>query len=246
MAAVSFTSFRRGIRMRVLEAAGPVAVLVVVCMQGCAGANTAPSSGLVPVSTAAPERLAELEVLYEARADSALMNFIEADVHFMTGMIAHHAQALVMSQLAPTHGASASLRTLTARTINAQSDEIQTMSAWLEARGQPVPEIHIHGIELIVEGVDHEMTMMPGMLTDEQMVELDAARGGEYDRLFLTYMIQHHSGAVQMVHDLFATDGAAQDDSVFKIASDIQADQTTEIRRMELMLEALPDRRRPR
>jgi uncharacterized protein (DUF305 family) len=119
------------------------------------------------------------------------------------------------------------------------------MSTWLEARGQPVPEIHIHGTELMVEGVDHDMAMMPGMLTDAQMRELDAARGREYDRLFLTYMIQHHSGAVRMVHELFATDGAAQDDTVFKIASDIQADQTTEIRRMELMLEALPDEPRP-
>jgi uncharacterized protein (DUF305 family) len=160
-------------------------------------------------------------------------------------MIAHHAQALVMSQLAPTHGASASVRTLTARIINSQNDEIQTMSAWLEARGQPVPQIHIEGTELSVEGVSHEMTMMPGMLTDEQIAELDSATEVEYDRLFLTYMIQHHSGAVQMVHELFATDGAALDDSVFKIASDIQADQTTEIRRMELMLEALPRRPRP-
>ena len=80
---------------------------------------------------------------------------------------------------------------------------------------------------------------MPGMLTQEQMRELDAGRGREFDRLFLKYMIQHHQGAVSMVHDLFATDGAGQDDLAFKLASDIQVDQITEIRRMELMLEEL-------
>ena len=83
------------------------------------------------------------------------------------------------------------------------------------------------------------MTRMPGMLTPEQMRELDAARGREFDRLFLTDMIQHHRGAVTMVHDLFATDGAAQDEQAFKLASDIQVDQTTEIARMERMLAEL-------
>ena len=81
---------------------------------------------------------------------------------------------------------------------------------------------------------------MPGMLTEEQLQELDAARGAEFDRLFLTYMIQHHQGAVTMVLDLFATDGAAQDEAAFKLASDIQVDQRTEIARMKLMLESLP------
>ena len=81
---------------------------------------------------------------------------------------------------------------------------------------------------------------MPGMLTSEQLEDLEKARGPEYDRLFLTYMIQHHEGAVTMVHELFATDGAAQDDVAFKLASDIQVDQITEIARMRRMLEALP------
>jgi len=80
--------------------------------------------------------------------------------------------------------------------------------------------------------------LMPGMLTPQQMRELDAARGSDFDRIFLTYMIQHHGGAVTMVHDLFGTDGAALDEAVFKIASDIQADQTSEIARMKRMLEA--------
>ena len=84
------------------------------------------------------------------------------------------------------------------------------------------------------------------MLSPEQMQELEAAQGPDFDRLFLTYMIQHHQGAVSMVHDLFATDGAAQDDLIFKIASDIQVDQITEINRMQQMLEALPAARRRR
>jgi uncharacterized protein (DUF305 family) len=82
---------------------------------------------------------------------------------------------------------------------------------------------------------------MPGMLTPEQLAELVAARGGQFDRTFLAYMIQHHRGAVTMVHDLFATDGAAQDEAVFKLASDIQVDQTTEIARMESMLAEMDD-----
>ncbi len=91
----------------------------------------------------------------------------------------------------------------------------------------------------MVHGADHAMHM-PGMLTPDQIRELDEARGPDFDRLFLTYMIQHHNGAVTMVHDLFGADGAAQGDLAFKLASDIQVDQISEIARMELMLEALP------
>ena len=91
---------------------------------------------------------------------------------------------------------------------------------------------------MIMNGVEHEM-LMPGMLTDEQMRQLDAARGNDFDRLFLTYMIQHHTGATKMVKDLFDTYGAAQDDLVFKFASDVNVDQTTEIARMQRMLAAL-------
>jgi uncharacterized protein (DUF305 family) len=99
--------------------------------------------------------------------------------------------------------------------------------------------VHIDGLDLMIHGVaDHHMHM-PGMLTRAQLEELNAARGARFDRLFLTYMIQHHRGAVTMVHELFATDGAGQDEAAFKLASDIQVDQLTEIERMELMLEEL-------
>jgi len=215
-----------------------VASAVLVAVGACGGSTPTPQTVSPPRD---PEQVAQLEALYRARQDSALMRFNAADVRFMQGMIAHHTQALIMSRLAPSHGASPEVQTLTARTINAQSDEIATMQRWLAERGQPVPEIHVMGTSMMMMGPAQDMGAMPGMLTDEQMHALDAARGVEFDRLFLTYMIQHHTGAVTMVHELFGTDGAAQGDSTFKIASDIQVDQTTEIRRMESMLEALPD-----
>lgn len=200
------------------------------------GTEPRPSSASTETSTATGT--AELEAIYRARADSARMRFTEADVRFMTGMIGHHAQALVMAEMAPTHGASPEVRVLCARILNAQRDEIATMQRWLRERDRPVPEVHIVGTTMSVHGPEYA-THMPGMLTQEQIRQLDAAREAEFDRLFLTYMIRHHEGAVTMVHDLFATDGAAQDGLTFKIASDIQVDQLTEIERMELMLEAL-------
>jgi uncharacterized protein (DUF305 family) len=217
---------------------------------------------IVPIAPALAQEeasTAELEALYEARTDSARMRFIKSDVEFMSGMIHHHAQALVMGRLAPTHGASPTIQTLAARIINAQEDEIATMEQWLADRGQPVPEAHLELPNLTLYIPEHDSThaaghapdtaheashvvqQMPGMLTPEQIQELDEAQGAEFDRLFLTYMIQHHQGAVTMVHELFAIDGAAQDPATFKLASDIQVDQRTEIDRMERMLEALPD-----
>jgi uncharacterized protein (DUF305 family) len=153
-------------------------------------------------------------------------------------MIHHHAQAIVMANWAPTHGASPSVRTLADRIINAQQDEIATMQHWLRDRQLPVPDATPGGMKMTMNGVEHEM-LMPGMLTEAQMKELDAARGPEFDRLFLTYMIQHHRGAVSMVKQLFDTYGAGQDETVFKFASDVNVDQSTEIARMQKMLVAL-------
>ena len=162
----------------------------------------------------------------------------KADVDFMSGMIHHHAQAIVMSRWAPTHGASPSVLTLTERIINAQQDEIASMQRWLRSHGQPVPEPDPHGMMMEMGGMKHEM-LMPGMLTDAQMKQLDESRGKDFDRFFLTFMIQHHQGAVTMVNDLFATPGAAQEQSVYKMASDVFADQTTEIERMQKMLASM-------
>ena len=172
----------------------------------------------------------------QARADSGRMAFTAADVHFMQGMIHHHAQAVVMAGWAQTHGARPDVKTLAQRIDVAQRDEMGFMQRWLRERHQDVPDPLAH------YEMGHDMpgmspsTMMPGMLTPEQMSQLDAARGPDFDRLFLTFMIQHHQGAITMVDQLFASPGAGQELYVFRFASDVNADQTTEIDRMRLML----------
>lgn len=221
--------------MRAISIVRVAAILVsTLATAACGGAGAAaPSTGPEPSAAS------DMEALYNARLDSARARFTEADVHFMTAMIAHHAQALQMSELAPDRAGSPAIRTLAARIINGQKDEIATMQTWLRDRGQPVPELHVMNGRVMVHGADHAMHM-PGMLTPEQMRRLEAARGAEFDRLFLTYMIQHHQGAVGMVHELFGTDGAGQDEDAFRLASDVQVDQITEIARMERMLSAMP------
>ena len=169
---------------------------------------------------------------------SAQHTYTAADVNFFNGMIPHHAQALVMAGWAKSHGASPTVLTLTERIINAQNDEIASMQRWLRDRHLPVPEANPRGMTMKMGGMEHEM-LMPGMLTEAQMKQLDAARGKDFDRLFLTFMIQHHQGAVSMVTELLETNGAAQDVTVYKVASDISADQTTEIDRMQKMLASL-------
>jgi uncharacterized protein (DUF305 family) len=173
-----------------------------------------------------------------ARADSARLPYTAADIQFMTGMISHHAQAVVMAKMAPTHGASPAVQTLCARIINAQNDEIALMQNWLRDRNQPVPEAKPMPMKMVMNGQVMEM-LMPGMLTDEQMKQLDAARGTDFDKLFLRGMIQHHQGAIKMVQQLFATPGAAQDEAVFKFANNVTVDQSTEIHRMQQMLLAV-------
>lgn len=239
------------------------ALFLIVCVAAVTDADVAAAQeeNAAHQPTLSPS---EYEALYRARTDSARMRFTEADVEFVTGMIGHHAQALIMSDLAPTNGASPQVQTLAARIINAQKDEIALMQQWLRDRGQPVPMVRIDGLNLTIEmsapegqmnhnehnehneHAGHDMHageahMMPGMLTQEQLEELAAAFGPEFDRLFLTGMIAHHGGAVTMVTDLFAVDGTGQDEAVFKLASDVQVDQLTEIARMELMLEQYTD-----
>jgi uncharacterized protein (DUF305 family) len=176
-----------------------------------------------------------------ARVASAQVS--PADVHFMTGMIHHHAQAVLMAKWAPTHGARPELQRLAERILVGQSDEIVLMRGWLLDRGAPVPEPTPGPMRMQVDGMDH-MMLMPGMLTDAQLAGLDSARGAAFDRLFLTLMIQHHAGAIEMVRTLFASPGAGQDPLVFRFASDVVADQTAEIARMRSLLDASPDHRR--
>jgi len=111
------------------------------------------------------------------------------------------------------------------------------MQQWLRDRGQIVPDATATRHRMKMDGMEHDM-LMPGMLTDEEMSALDRARGAEFDRLFLTGMIKHHRGAIDMVDVLFKAYGAAQDEMVFKFASDVYADQSIEIDRMQQMLES--------
>ena len=201
---------------------------------GCGGSRSA-------VQTAPPtpvKVLGDSAAIANAKPDATRFAYTQADVHFISGMIGHHAQAITMARLAPTHGASPSMQTLAGRVINAQQDEIALMQQWLKDRGQQVPEASRTGVKMTMGGMTHEMTM-PGMLTEQQLQELDKAQGKQFDELFLRYMIQHHQGAVSMVKELFSTRGAGLDETVFKLASDVNVDQTTEIERMQKMLFAL-------
>ena len=174
----------------------------------------------------------------EQRALGIYQPYSDADIDFMTGMIPHHAQAVIMAGWAPTHGARSDVSILCARIVVGQADEIRSMQQWLSDRDLPVPDATSTRMKMKMNGVEHEM-LMPGMLTDEEMASLDKARGPEFDRLFLLGMIKHHQGAIDMVNDLFKAYGAAQDDTIYKFASDVFADQSIEIEVMHKMLESV-------
>jgi uncharacterized protein (DUF305 family) len=164
-----------------------------------------------------------------------------ADVRFMQGMIMHHAQAVEMTALIESHTVNKNLRSLGARISSSQSDEIKFMKRWLEARGEPTSPMmpEMHGMDMSMNMSAHSM-LMPGMLTQKQMEALKKAKGEEFDRLFLTGMIQHHSGALIMVKDLFDTAGAGQDAELFNFATDVDSGQRAEIRIMQTMLGEKP------
>lgn len=172
------------------------------------------------------------------------VTFVDADVHFMQGMIPHHMQALQMTALVRQHATTDAVRQMALRMEISQRDEIQLMETWLRERGQSIDmsmaamESHgMHGMGgmQMVNGLHY----MPGMLTTEQFEALQSARGVEFDRLFLEGMIQHHQGAIDMVANLFNTSGAAQESTIFKFAEDVDADQQMEIDRMRGILEQI-------
>jgi len=212
--------------------------LAIVLLAACAGPScrsAAPAAGrpapappiVQPGAPGQPSR-----VIDAAHAsDLSQVQYTGADIKFMQGMIGHHAQAIEMVALAATRAASDGLRKLALRIDVSQKDEMQMMREWLLARGQQIPDPRAH----------HMMgaTLMPGMLTPEEMARLAAATGTEFDRLFLEGMIKHHAGAIAMVHDLFATEGAGQTPEIFAYASDVDADQRMEIDRMGSMLKEL-------
>jgi uncharacterized protein (DUF305 family) len=170
-----------------------------------------------------------------AHQDLAGPSHTPADVRFMRQMIAHHAQALEMSALAPERSSHDQVRLLARRIAMGQADEMALMEQWLRARGEAVEdpaEAHRHH--------DHEAPHpMPGMLTAPQMARLAAASGAEFDRLFLEAMIFHHEGALAMVEELFATPGAGEEAEVYQFASHVDGDQRIEIARMYRLLNSL-------
>lgn len=194
-----------------------LALPVVLAWAGCSTAAARADIDLTPVAT---------------------LPHTEADVHFMAGMIPHHAQAVLIGGWAAERTARADIRVLAERIVVGQRDEIALMQTWLRDRNETVPPADATHLRMTMNGIEHDM-IMPGMLDTEELEELDRARGAEFDRLFLTYMIRHHEGAITMVDQLFGAPGAAQDEVVFRFASDVYADQTTEVERMLTMLESL-------
>jgi len=213
----------------------PLAVSLV-----CALALAGCSRGIRPASPAAPVAPAAA-----ARPDSGLPPYSAADVRFMSGMIVHHAQAVLMSGWAATHGASPAVSELCERINVSQRDEIAAMQRWLGERHQAVPDADTMA-QRTMAGIGGPMSMpemgqpmlMPGMLNGTQLSQLDSARGPTFDRLLLTFMIQHHQGALTMVQDLVNSPGAGRDGLVFQFASDVSAGQAAEIDRMRHMLAA--------
>ena len=212
-----------------------VAALLIVV--GCASCRTAGVESRPPVESPPPivqpgAPGQSTQVIGAAKAiDLSQVQFIGADIKFMQGMIGHHTQAVEMVALVPSRSSREDVRSLAHRIDLSQQDEIKMMQAWLQSRGQPVPApgaMHVHGA-----------TLMPGMLTEEEMAKLAEAKGDEFDRLFLLGMIKHHSGALVMVADLFSSPGAGQEVEIFAFASDVESDQRMEIDRMGGMLNAV-------
>ena len=210
----------------------PIAALVLTAAAAGASCGTAAPVAAKPpiVQPGAPGQASQVITAAQA-SDLSQVQYTGADIKFMQGMIGHHAQAVEMVALVPQRSGSDAVRKLAQRIDVSQQDEIKMMREWLLARSQQIPDPRAH----------HMMgtTLMPGMLTPEEMARLAAAKGAEFDRLFLEGMIKHHSGAITMVHDLFATEGAGQTPEIFSYASDVDADQRMEIDRMDSMLREL-------
>ncbi len=207
---------------------------------------------LVAVSIGASVQLpAQAAQKASAHSAAAPHDYVQADVDFVQGMIIHHAQAVVMSDWAATHGARPNLQILCKRIALSQRDEITMMQSWLEQRHLATPDpldmLHptrgpIHdrsGMNMPGMDMGDHMMMMAGMLTPAEMRQLDSARGPTFDHLYLTGMIKHHQGALDMVAKLFATPGAGQQPELFSFATDVDAGQRAEMARMQAMLNTL-------
>ena len=220
--------------------AAAAAALATVALAACrnAPALPIPEPGTRPVTSAEPAapEIPPATVDTAARAD-----YTAADVRFLQHMIPHHAQALVMTQLAPSRTETNAVRLVAERIAASQRSEIATMQQWLRAHGEAVPPAMTtdmggaHAGHAMPASADSLHASMPGMATASELARLADARGAEFDRLFLEYMIRHHEGALRMVADLLATPGAAQQSEIFQLANDVDADQRAEIARMRTL-----------
>ncbi|MXX07464.1 MAG: DUF305 domain-containing protein [Gammaproteobacteria bacterium] len=176
------------------------------------------------------------QISAEEASDLAGLQFSEADVRFMQGMISHHRQAMEMSVLVDDRSNREAVEALAERISLSQEDEISMMAGWLEDRGFEAPAADAHH--------DPDYMLMPGMLSPEEMEQLEAAEGFEFDSLFLNFMIDHHEGALVMVENLLDQPGSAQDSELYRFTTDVTSDQTSEIERMITMLSGFsPDPR---
>lgn len=206
--------------------------LLLVALAACRG--DAGEGEMRTVQPGAPGEATRVLTVEEA-ASLEHVTHTPADVRFMQGMIPHHAQALEMAALIRERTDHEGLHLLGRRIEISQRDEIAWMTRWLERRGEMAPMVgtgHAHGLG--------EGELMPGMLSREEMDALAAARGSEFDRLFLEGMIKHHQGALMMVAELFDSPGGGQETEIFRFAADVDADQDMEILRMSDMLNAIP------
>jgi len=160
-------------------------------------------------------------------------SYTSADVEFMQGMIVHHYQAFLMSEMATTRTNNQTILDLAGRIDVSQTDEINYMNSWLSDRAQSIPDPtmndHMH---------DHKMM---GMATPEQMGQLEASNSIDFDRLYLNLMIKHHDGAIQMVERLNEFPGSAYDPQLYEFVTDLENDQAVEIERMNGILIGLSD-----
>ncbi len=210
------------------------AALVSVSAATASGQATTPDSPII-VQPGAPG--AAGKILSSATVRITPREPLEADTKFMQGMIHHHQQAVEMTAMMPSRTHNKGLLKLGQRISISQTDEIQFMRQWLEERGKQVPMDHDHMAHMGHQGMDMaSMPPMPGMLTAEQMKALAKSSGSKFDHLFLTGMIQHHTGALIMVQDLFDSPGAGQDNQLFDFATDVDNTQTAEINIMKGML----------
>ncbi|HEY0671645.1 MAG TPA: DUF305 domain-containing protein [Longimicrobiales bacterium] len=199
-------------------------MLAIVCLAASACA-TAPAPQAAPPATAGAQ----------AAADTTRKGYTAADVRFMQNMIGHHAQALLLSGLVESRTTREDFHLMAERIRLSQESEIAQMQRWLQQRGEQVPPADASSHVAMGHG-----TPMPGMLTEAELNQLRSARGVEFEKLFLQLMIKHHEGALQMVRELYAAPGSGQEPELFILASDVDADQTAEIRRMRALLDRLP------